>query len=129
MPDVKEVINGLEMSYKYSNVDENNTLVPQWIVLHAIALLKAQEPVVMAGAELTDAELIDAIRKAPLILKPNVDAAPVVHGRWIERMYKTGDITSLSYFCSECDCEHYFGRANYCPNCGAKMDGERRDGE
>ena len=43
MPDVKEVINGLEMSYKYSNVDENNTLVPQWIVLHALALLKAQE--------------------------------------------------------------------------------------
>lgn len=45
MPDVKEVINGLEMSYKYSNVDENNTLVPKWIVLHALALLKAQEPV------------------------------------------------------------------------------------
>ena len=45
MPDVKEVINGLEMSYKYSNVDENNTLVPQWIVLHAITLLKAQEPI------------------------------------------------------------------------------------
>ena len=42
MPDVNEVINGLEMSYKYSNVDENNTLVPQWIVLHALALLKAQ---------------------------------------------------------------------------------------
>lgn len=40
MPVVKEVVNGLEMSYKYSNVDENNTLVPQWIVLHAIALLK-----------------------------------------------------------------------------------------
>ena len=45
MPDVKEVINGLEMSYKYSNVDENNTLVPQWIVLHALTLLKAQEPI------------------------------------------------------------------------------------
>lgn len=44
MPDVKEVVNGLEMSYKYSNVDENNTLVPQWIVLHALTLLKAQEP-------------------------------------------------------------------------------------
>ena len=77
MPDVKEVINGLEMSYKYSNVDENNTLVPQWIVLHAIALLKAQEQMVMAGEELTDAELIEEIRKAPLILKPNVDAVPV----------------------------------------------------
>lgn len=45
MPDVKEVINGLEMSYKYSNVDENNTLVPQWIVLNAVALLKAQAPI------------------------------------------------------------------------------------
>ena len=61
MPDVKEVINGLEMSYKYSNVDESNTLVPQWIVLHALALLKAQEPMVLAGAELTDAELIEAM--------------------------------------------------------------------
>ena len=55
-----------------------------------------------------------------------VDAVPVVHGRWVERMYKTGDITTISYFCSKCDGEHYFGRANYCQNCGAKMDGERR---
>lgn len=39
--------------------------------------LKAQEQVVMAGAELTDAELIDAIRKAPITLKPAVDAIPV----------------------------------------------------
>jgi hypothetical protein len=44
----------------------------------AIALLKAQEPVVMAGAELTDAELIEAIRKAPLILNPAVDAVPII---------------------------------------------------
>lgn len=51
MPDVKEVVNGLEKSYKYSNVDENNTLVPQWIVLHALALLKAQEPRVIARKE------------------------------------------------------------------------------
>lgn len=54
MPDRKKVIEGLEMSYKYSNVDENNTLVPQWIVLHAIALLKAQEPRVMALEEVRD---------------------------------------------------------------------------
>lgn len=43
MTDVKEVINALEMSYKYSNVDEDNTLVPQQIVLYTINLLKAQE--------------------------------------------------------------------------------------
>jgi hypothetical protein len=58
MPDVKEVINGLEMSYKYSNVDENNTLVPQWIVLHAIALLKAQEPRVMTLEEARNVEVV-----------------------------------------------------------------------
>ena len=45
MIDVKEVIDGLEMSYKYSNVDEDNTLVPQRIVLNAIALLREQEVV------------------------------------------------------------------------------------
>lgn len=44
MTDAKEVVNGLEMSYNYSNVDEDNTLVPQSIVLNAIALLKKQEP-------------------------------------------------------------------------------------
>ena len=59
MPDVKEVINGLEMSYKYSNVDENNTLVPQWIVLHALALLKAQEPRVMTMEEAKNAYVVE----------------------------------------------------------------------
>lgn len=45
MTDREKVIEALEMSYKYSNVDENNTLVPQCVVLYAIALLKAQEPI------------------------------------------------------------------------------------
>jgi hypothetical protein len=44
MTDREMVIEGLEMSYRYSNVDENNTLVPQQLVLDALALLKAQEP-------------------------------------------------------------------------------------
>ena len=28
------------------------------------------------------------------------------------------------YVCSECDCQTKAGDSNYCPNCGAKMDGE-----
>lgn len=38
----EQIIEALEMSYRFSNVDENNTLVPQEIVLDIIALLKAQ---------------------------------------------------------------------------------------
>lgn len=41
----EQIIDSLEMSYKYSNVDEENTLVPQNLVIEIIALLKAQEPV------------------------------------------------------------------------------------
>ncbi len=45
MVDREKVIKGLEMSYTYSNCDGDNTLVPQQLVLDALALLKAQEPV------------------------------------------------------------------------------------
>ena len=66
----------------------------------------------------------DCIKNAP-----TVDAVEVVHGHWIE--------TEEGTICSECH-EHpfsdgYFAIANYngdwCPNCGAKMDGERKDNE
>ena len=57
---------------------------------------------------------------------PAVDAAPVVHARWID--YKD------DHQCSACK-EHtifdfYAWKAiqfEFCPNCGAKMDDERRD--
>ena len=70
---MKEVINGLEMSYKYSNVDENNTLVPQWIVLHALALLKAQEPRVM-----TLEELQQSLRGGDTVFLLEVKGSPLV---------------------------------------------------
>ena len=47
-----------------------------------------------------------------------VDAEPVVHGRWT---YTDGDY-EVYMNCSECGWDDDF-RTNYCPNCGAKMDG------
>ena len=48
---------------------------------------------------------------------PAADVAPVLHGRKIE----DGDIGCF-WLCSLCgECLPY--GANYCPNCGAKMDG------
>lgn len=60
---------------------------------------------------------------------PAVDAVPVAHGKWIEKRYTQpiGDdrhVNVVSYFCSACNGEHYYGGAKYCPNCGAKMDGD-----
>lgn len=47
---------------------------------------------------------------------PTVEAAPVVHGRWIP-------CENGGYYCSNCDTRVAFLVHNkYCPNCGAKMD-------
>lgn len=58
--------------------------------------------------------------------QPTVDAVEVVHGRWIDRPSMKGQV-----YCSECATIEKSTDSNYksrrCPNCGAKMDGERKD--
>lgn len=64
-----------------------------------------------------------------------VDAVPVVHGEWI----RTDDNICYAHICSVCRkhvrvciglrCHDCDTEANYCPNCGARMDGkENADG-
>ncbi len=65
--------------------------------------------------------------------QPTIDAVPVVHGRWIKTEEPIGWIDVLCGECSNCH-ESFivdedssfddFAMWNYCPNCGAKMDGE-----
>ena len=63
----------------------------------------------------------DKVFASAIINAPTADAAPVVHGRKIE----DGDIGCF-WLCSLCgECLPY--GANYCPNCGAKMDGGNGD--
>ena len=60
---------------------------------------------------------------------PTVDAVPVKHGRWVFGVdSETGERDLYAWTCSECN-EKYPWQPNYCPNCGAKMDGERRESE
>lgn len=62
---------------------------------------------------------------------PTVDAVEVVHGRWIEHIHfdAFGSPNGAHYECSRChyddvyDIEDFY----YCPNCGAKMDGEETE--
>lgn len=52
---------------------------------------------------------------------PAADVAPVVHGQWLDN--------EDYMFCSICGiqwnyCDNDTKTFNYCPNCGAKMDGD-----
>ena len=64
---------------------------------------------------------------------PTADVAPVKHGKWMPFLPEYGDM----YTCSECQkVTRYFQKKqwipanlyDYCPNCGARMDGEDEDG-
>ena len=58
-------------------------------------------------------EVIDAV--------PTADVAPVKHGHWVK---EKSDVL-IHWHCSVCENCYYLEEpnANYCPNCGAKMDG------
>ena len=77
----------------------------------------------MTAIDVAIADLADA---------PTVDAVPVRHGRWVDKqLIKSFKHTNIPVVeCSACGIDfcdiinnHYF-MYNYCPNCGAKMDGE-----
>lgn len=65
--------------------------------------------------------------KAEIDQIPAADVAPVMHGQWIVK----GDAQPISndkvYGCSLCDDKnrryYKWQLSNYCPSCGAKMDG------
>ena len=54
------------------------------------------------------------------------DVAPVRHGRWIDSYPDIDPNPMFMYgICSECGFEQGISKyLNYCPICGAKMDGE-----
>ena len=65
-------------------------------------------------------DVTNSIRNAPTI-----DAEPVRHGRWLYNSYPTvwyGHGEPPEWVCSECE-ERAYNTYDYCPNCGAKMDG------
>ncbi len=69
---------------------------------------------------------IDVIPVEIVVDAPAVEAEPLRHGRWVDRMVR-------DWRCSECgeaiykvrnvDGYCYDDKPNYCPKCGAKMDG------
>lgn len=77
--------------------------------------------------DVVDGDLLDSVAEGKCIEKimdaPTIDAVPVKHGRWIEE-------PNCMYRCSNCG-DHYpsirgYMYYDYCPSCGARMDGEEK---
>lgn len=69
--------------------------------------------------------LAKKIKKAP-----PADVAPVRHGRWKhERLPSTsgGSYAVAVVRCSVCGYQYPMAETHFCPNCGARMDGEEDD--
>ena len=63
---------------------------------------------------------------------PAADVAPVRHGRWDDSGRYTFPSGAVAVRCTNCGCaltesEHRLYNWNYCPVCGAKMDGGADD--
>lgn len=61
-------------------------------------------------------EIIDALENIPA-----ADVAPVVNGRWVTH-YRRGTPVAEGYVSTCCDMWNN-RKSDYCPSCGAKMDG------
>lgn len=55
---------------------------------------------------------------------PPADAVEVVHGRWSDPYMVVEEYDIWGRDCSVCGCTYGMAKTNYCPNCGAKMDGD-----
>ena len=71
-----------------------------------------------------------AVRSDFIMSIPAADVTPVIHAKWIDKYWTTEDdwgvVNHHTLTCSACVKEYQWsrGKTNYCPNCGAKMDGE-----
>lgn len=55
-------------------------------------------------------------------VQPTIEAVPVVHGEWEVNGVNPHNMTIGNWRCTACD-GISLKDSNFCPNCGAKMDG------
>ena len=70
-----------------------------------------------ANVETVWNDAMDVIR-----FTPSADAAPVVHAKW-EKIDSNTRVCSACGFGFDIGCSPILVIANYCPSCGAKLDG------
>lgn len=75
---------------------------------------------------------IEAVQTDYIERLPAADVAPVVHGKWVHSRYDRSSGQFDVVKCSRCGLEAYamayhVRDGNYCPRCGARMDGGNED--
>lgn len=88
------------------------------------AMEKADYTLIANDADSCKADYLREIIKSV----PAADVAPVVHGRWDDSGRYTFPSGNAAVRCTNCGCaltesEYHLNNWNYCPVCGAKMDG------
>lgn len=78
-------------------------------------------------AELCGFELSKDVVLLAIEQQPAADVSPVRYGRWNEVEHGKSGVLCECSACKEWMLFYYGFNANYCPNCGAKMDGGRDD--
>lgn len=85
----------------------------------ALSCTDSFEPI---EVDITVESVVSKLRKLPI-----ADVQSVKHGEWLDLWIEDDEMTDGGFMvnqCSVCKDEMYYGRPNYCPNCGAKMDGD-----
>lgn len=84
----------------------------------------------LIDAKRLEANIKEAFRENPVVMgimlrwirkQPTADVAPVVHGQWATH-YRSGTTVAEGYVSTCCDMWNN-RKSDYCPNCGARMDG------
>ena len=89
-----------------------------------IRYAEKQKVIIMDGTSIADAMRIQGnVFRECVETAPAADVVEVVHGKWMH------DRNNL-YGCNNClhrETMSHKEKKKYCPNCGAKMDGERKE--
>ena len=115
--------NGIRLETKQATSEESKRLIDANILVGNLLSLTLTVTGLRAGKGVI-LELLNKYRNGILQLineQPTVDAAPVVHGHWIEHSH-----LEVGGECSVCGWQFQWfenAEARYCPHCGAKMDG------
>lgn len=68
--------------------------------------------------------LLKIVRKTTIDSIPAADVAPVVHGRWLKVGYVCGEGEFECSACHKTEWRTSISRFEWCPFCGARMDGD-----